>query len=126
MSLFLLDKDHYYEDINTHGWKNLISFLDAMDMVIYVLEYPEDSVCWLRFHNDRLDGMQPTESALSAIVNRYFTMSIVDFFSKEIIDDTFDNFLEECFKSCASLSYPQVFEMYQQMLFIHDINRLQH
>ena len=99
-------------------------FLNIMEEIIYVLEYPDQLVCWLTYHNDRLDGNLPDDRVFPKIVKNHFPMMVADFFNKRITDDKFMAFQTECFKSCACLCYDQVKHVYDLMLHFESANNM--
>ena len=116
MSSFLLDDGHFLCDVplNDDGARNLLYLINILEEVVYVLEYPEDSICWLTYHNDRLDGVQPDDKVFPRIVKKYFQMMVADFFNRQITDDKF----------MASLCYEQVKHVYGLVLYFESSNNL--
>lgn len=123
MSSFIIDDDNLDYKLNEHGWQNLNNIMTALDDIMYLLDYPEQSNYWLRYDSQRCDGVRPNITAFPDIIRNHFTMSVNTFFSSFLSEDIFDNFLAECYKFCASLSRSQVQLAYNQMLFIYHCNR---
>ena len=102
--------------LNEHGTRNLLKFLDILENILYVLEYPDYSECWLTYHNDRLDNIRPNQFTFPEIVKAHFDMTIGDFFTQSY-EDRFKSFETACLRKCASLSHSQVKHVYEEMCY---------
>ena len=126
MSSFLLNngRSDCNLALNEDGYRNLLWFLHVMEGLMYMLEHPQDSICALSYQRDRTAGILPNNKAFSNIIKNHFQMSVTDFFSIPQEDDLFIAFEGECHKACASLSFPQLKRIYNQMYDLQSYSSL--
>ena len=117
---FLFSNHGQYDDVcSTNGQTNLTNIISSMETVLYMLEYPLESVFWGNYQHDQLYGVLPNLDAFRNIVLKHFDMGVSSFFQgDEVADEIFNDFTDECCTSSSSLSYSQVKAVYENLLLI--------
>ena len=115
---FLIMKDGTYKGT---GKRNVDKLLDSLECILSTVERPYDSICWLEYQNDMLDGVKPCNDHFPSLIEKYFSMTVNEFLLHNFHERCFLNFEYECLQSCSRLSHEQVQRAYNQMLFLNNV-----
>ena len=108
-----IKQEYFVDDI---GLRNLSHFLCSLEDILPAVEKPRETIYSLEYDFARLSGVSVDDFKFFDIVKTHFSMSLSDFFTTAVSDDTFSLFEETCFSSLASLSYDSVKRCYHNML----------
>lgn len=119
MSSFMMKRKDYRDDVSVGGRKNLDKLLTSLSNVLYIVEYPHNSIYEFQYEHDIANGAQPDPTTFIAIFEKYFNMSISCFFNSQEIDDgVFNEFENACYNQTMSLCDIQVRHAYGHLLFV--------
>ena len=106
------------------GANNVERLLDALEMIVDMLEKPNLSIFWLDIDSARRDGTHPSPFKFPSIIGNHFPMFVKDFLNGNVEESNFVNFENDCLQSCVRLEYEQVSTAYSKMLTLYKLTRM--
>lgn len=97
---------------------NVDNLLHSLELVLFLVEYPSQSIYYEEFRDARDMGKYPDDVTLPPIFEKYFSIPLNNFLTNTYTLSRLTDFEEECIKTFSSISFDQLYASYQELLIL--------